>query len=227
GILPASDDDPYPSTTNGIDGDNLSAYEEYRGFVVLSGGIDRHRRTNPSNKDLFIWSDVFSDNVYDATNLPFPKHRVTNAAKDANRRINFNRNNSGYGGPIPGTDRRCLVVVKDDMEFRDVCFGQGFPDGAPRPPNGMDRLEIYIRNHRWASPPTYHPDIPEPLDDEGIKHTQGHEVGHGINIPHRAPISPLSVMIIDYLTPGFNVESDMQRWTNMPHNDVIPHLRLK
>jgi hypothetical protein len=228
-----ADDDDAPWTSNGINGDNLSAYQEYRGFMVLG----QHRRTSLTNKDLFIVSDVFPNHIQDASNLPFPKHRLYDSEKDSDRRINFNRTNYGSGNSIPGTDQRCLVVYRDDINFCTGCYGQGSPS-QPRPwiPNGIERIDIYVRNIRWASPPTNNPDITEPLDDEGIKHIQGHEVGHGVNMIDREylvnPPPPLSVMIINYITPGGNVQAWGQRWANMPHNyhlnlDVKPNLRLK
>ncbi|GEM_PF-7038614 len=238
GIAPDADDDLFPSTTNGVNGDGLSAYEEYRGFVVLSNGIERHRRTNPSNnKDLFIWSDVFSDNLYDATHLPFPKHRITNGGKDPSRRINFNYTNNGLGGNIPGhVDQRCLTVFRIE-EFRDCCYGQNLPPRVqPWTPNNTDRIEIYIQSIRWASPPNMDRFIVDSFDDAGIRHVLGHEVGHGINIAHRdylvSPPPPLSVMIINYITPGGDRQAWQQRWNNLPHNyheglDIIPWLRLK
>jgi hypothetical protein len=236
GLQPDSDDDPYPSTTNGISGDNLSVYEEYRGFIVLGS----HRRTNPRNKDLFIWSNVFADNIHDATYLRLPKHRVRDDEIDSDRRINFNSANSGFDsgfdGKAPGhNDQRCLTVFRLE-QFRQDAMGETFhtepvpQGGRPGPPNKVIRIEIYIQSIRSASPPhldQYTED--QPYDDEAIKNNVGHEVGHGVGMVHRfLNDPPFSVMTIGWLLPPANID----RWNNIPHTydpnkDVIPYLRLK
>lgn len=58
---PGRDDDPDPKG-DGVAGDGLTAFEEYRGFMIKSGDCSNplkvtHIRTDPKHKDLFIRSD--------------------------------------------------------------------------------------------------------------------------------------------------------------------------
>jgi len=58
---PGSDDDKDPRG-DGVAGDGLTAFEEYRGFMIKSGDCNdplkvTHIRTDPGHKDLFIRSD--------------------------------------------------------------------------------------------------------------------------------------------------------------------------
>src|SRR5262249_15013938 len=47
----ADDDKDNVPALGAINGDGLTRYQEYRGFMVMG----RHTRTDPNNKDLFIW----------------------------------------------------------------------------------------------------------------------------------------------------------------------------
>jgi hypothetical protein len=79
-----NDEDNNPSG-NGVDGDGLVNFEEFRGVVVR--GI--HRRTNPFQKDLFISSNL-PQNIGDANNLPVtPRWIYESEMNTTNRIINF------------------------------------------------------------------------------------------------------------------------------------------
>jgi len=54
--LPDKDEDDTP-TGNGVEGDGLTNYEEYRGFIIGGGGKAKkeHKRTSITQKDLFIY----------------------------------------------------------------------------------------------------------------------------------------------------------------------------
>jgi hypothetical protein len=58
GLDPGADDDAEPKG-NGMAGDGLTAFEEYRGFLISSGDcgtwyVDGHVRTKPKVKDVFV-----------------------------------------------------------------------------------------------------------------------------------------------------------------------------
>ncbi|GEM_PF-3206252 len=70
GLATDADEDVNPMG-NGVDGDGLVNFEEFRGFMVRG----EHRRTNPFQKDLFISSDL-PQNIGDVINLPVTKHWI-------------------------------------------------------------------------------------------------------------------------------------------------------
>ena len=92
------DDDDSPGTLNGDAGDGLSAFEEFRGFMV--GGL--HRRTTPQAKDLFVFSQFTAQGAGDAVGLPLSIHLINDIELDGDRRITPNHTNTGFGGDIPG-----------------------------------------------------------------------------------------------------------------------------
>jgi hypothetical protein len=106
------DNDPVvsgPPVDLGLFGDGFVTFEEYRGFVVWNG---EHRRTNPFKKDLFLSSDLETGIAFAYPNLPTATHRVTGENeteipqyRTADRVMNFNWQNDGYGGDIPGRGR--------------------------------------------------------------------------------------------------------------------------
>jgi hypothetical protein len=98
------DDDPTPEpdvSEYRIKGDSLTRYQEYRGFMTLSG----HVRTDPTEKDFFTWnSDQIDSNVLTEANLGVPIHYVNSdkiGAKGRNtqkyREINFKKETADRG----------------------------------------------------------------------------------------------------------------------------------
>jgi hypothetical protein len=76
---------------NGVQGDWLSAYEEYRGFFVGEappGGLP-HIRTDPNKKDLFVRDlDNLGPGDLTTANLGAPVHYLDDGQTDADRRVN-------------------------------------------------------------------------------------------------------------------------------------------
>jgi hypothetical protein len=194
--LTVVDLDQFPTNESGELGDLLSAYEEYRGFIVRGS----HRRTNPNFKDLFIVSDQLTQNIGYANNLLLPKHRVFANEVDANHNINFNFQNSGYGGNIPehpddSFNQRALFVVDgltpakaqqsgvDITGVKPEAFGMGDPATAFGPPRNSKQLLIFTENIKRASPPTNDPAMNDSVDDPAIRMVIAHEVGHQIGMP--------------------------------------------
>lgn len=123
----ANDDKDNSPAGEGTDGDHLSRYEEYRGFMVK--GV--HTRTDVTAKDVFVRNNV--GNVGGASlgdsgdmtsaNLTAPVHPVTSGELDANRRINF-RNGSHH---IAGDQTAILVTSGNGTPS---CAGALFGEAA-------------------------------------------------------------------------------------------------
>ncbi len=82
GLAPGHDEDDSPVQLRalpdpadpGATGDNLTNFEEYRGFVLMG----EHHRTNPFRKDLFVEAGDFGDDIqYAFPALPTATHRVS------------------------------------------------------------------------------------------------------------------------------------------------------
>ena len=202
-----SDDDPsdVPLSDGAIVGDGLIAFEEFRGYMAKG----EHRRTNPLRKDLFIDSDV-DFNIGDALYLPITKHWVspaelstsapapcpgTPSEGDGLREVNFNYCNHASGqaqmGRVPqdGLIVRALFPVTMDLGLTHC------PPPAQCSPNqvGLNNIRIYLDNIRLGSPTHYDAVTADPIDPDAIRATIGHEIGHGVGIPHRLS-SPPSLM---------------------------------
>ena len=69
---PGDDTETGPGS-NGNPGDGLSAFEEYRGFLLGKGGVEKrgvHRRTSPQKKDIFVYSEFIDLGIGWAANPP-------------------------------------------------------------------------------------------------------------------------------------------------------------
>lgn len=107
----------------GLLGDGLSAFEEYRGFVVDGS----HTRTDPQKKDLFT-TFITAWQIGYASNLPLQIHVIrgedeTPGAEEyvTGRIINSYRGNSS-GDAIAGFDQRA-IRLRDTGTYRYATFG--------------------------------------------------------------------------------------------------------
>jgi hypothetical protein len=127
GGAPANQDEDNDPVGDGTRGDGLTNYEEYRGFIVMTGGSKGHIRTDINRKDIFIrdrdglGTGFFSQagldirllpgaEYYggDSPNDPQPGNLTTaqpRAAGDKTQVVNFN---SGYAH---GGDQHGLRLV--------------------------------------------------------------------------------------------------------------------
>ena len=106
------DDDP---PGNGINGDFLSLYEEYRGFYVQ--GV--HHRTNPWQKDVFICDvDALGPGDFTSTNVGARVHYINADEWDADRRINGN----SWTAHIH--DQKAIKVVNAGSDMNPFVWGQ-------------------------------------------------------------------------------------------------------
>jgi len=236
GLAKQDDQDTNPNPSSVSIGDGFSNFEEFRGFIVR----DEHRRTNPYMKDLFIGVVTDpgqipeQDNIGCAVNLPLTKHRINATGQtDANLQVNFNRSDSGYGGPIPGPSplQRSLIVINGG--YSATYYGYTFPLSSqytpPLVPNEVARCEVYIDSIRECSPGNFNRVDEDPYDHNAIKHVTGHEVGHGIHISHydvccpEPPVELVTAMAIGWLrcrpldSMG-NPDMNDYTWTHIPCN---------
>lgn len=214
------DIDPDP-TGNGTPGDALGAIEEYRGFVV--DGI--HKRTNPSVKDLFIYSALPDYGIGDAINLSATVHAIRQSEMMADKLINPYFGNAGYGGDLRHAASTQFGLHVIDGGYDDTAFGQtavaGGPVGPPRQVVGTQK--VFVNRIRECSPPNFDQMTGDVPDGSKITETIGHEVGHGINIDHwtymEPPVRPLSVMVTYYYPcpPIPPTDPRYQRWNTSFH----------
>jgi hypothetical protein len=218
----ASDDQDTDPTGNGVVGDGLVNFEEYRGFIVRG----EHRRTNPYGKDLFIDSTLTTDIGY-AVNLPLTKHWVAPEELSANQDplspltylVNANYTNGLYGGDVVAHSPQRGIRVRMAAYSNPDLFGSTPPGCAPvctpnyQPTSGQPvaPAEIYVGAIRINTPTHYNSqDEDEPKDSSAIKKTTAHEIGHMILIDHYTYNGDrLTVMV-----SGFTWANP--DWTNIP-----------
>jgi hypothetical protein len=188
---------PGAQTSQGLTGDGLISFEEYRGFFAMGG----HHRLSAQDKDIFAGEDTLppmspiSVGLGYFSNLAgFVVHRIDPTLGEwdgrATRVVNFQRP-SGLGI----TDQRALRVINSILGF----FGIAHPLGAManQSPNEMDRIEIDVAYHysgltgHLAGADGIYYTVDDTLRlittteaDEALRETIGHECGHGVHIEH-------------------------------------------
>ncbi len=181
---------------DGTQGDGLTNYEEYRGFIVKIGGGKGHTRTRIDRKDVFIrdidglGTGYFSESGLEIHFIPGaeyyggdspddpPLGRLgtsnPRAADDRTQVINFN---SGYAH---GGDQHGLRLVTGNLRagVRTVSGFTFATDGKnPGPPGNINRIAI---NRDY-------------INTRGIAHklekTIAHELGHAVCIRHHGALT--------------------------------------
>jgi len=168
---PADDIDNDPQF--GPDGDDLVTLEEYRGFIIYGN----YMRTNPFKKDVFIASTEGIYYAYPA--MPTATHRILFNEYEPNTQII----NWAAGG-IDGHRMQCAIPILGNITETPGQWEWGYttPKGnktIPGPPcnvktTDVNKLQIKVDNATHQA-------------DEQIltNYTVGHEVGHGVSIPHK------------------------------------------
>jgi hypothetical protein len=128
-------------TNQGLLGDGLVAFEEYRGFHIQ--GV--HTRTVSRTKDVFVHVEA---NVLvglgmfpNLTDFTVHSIRATEWGGIANRLVNEKRDASIVGA----TDQRALRVIRNNAL---AMFGLTISGPAPQSPNETDRIEIDVDDHQ-------------------------------------------------------------------------------
>jgi hypothetical protein len=180
------DNDP---VGDGTQGDGLTNYEEYRGFIVVRAGLqNRHIRTNINEKDIFIFDkDLLSTGYFNESGL----------------KIHFIRGQEYYGGDSKDDPKKGkLGTGRPERGTQIINFNSGFAHGgdqhgirlvneklpgvsgftfasdkrSPGPPGNINRVAIdrdaILRRN-----------IPNRLQK-----TIAHELGHAVRIKHHGEL---------------------------------------
>lgn len=175
----ANEDKDNEPETDKYEGDGLTNYEEYRGFIVIdpNTNIKEHIRTNINKKDIFIRDrDGLGPGFFNQTGLTF--HFISdpefhngdstdgNGPPDANTQIiNFNRGDPREGRGS-GNDQHSIRLVDENI-VRFI----GYTFGGPGLPRVINRVAVdRVKHAGWAP--------------DQIKNTIAHELGHSINLWH-------------------------------------------
>jgi len=191
----ASDDNETGPSGNNHNGDGFSVYEEYRGFRVKGN----HIRTDPSEKDLFVYSNCEEGYGY-ASNLPSPfKVRLINWGDMENRVMNPKRS-----GGISGSNQLALKVLKNDIAtckeiekaYGMLCFG--YTPNSPGTPNQVGDITIYYKAIRYNTDPNNDENTTDSDDPKARKRIIGHEIGHGVNLEETFGNPAYDIMTCNY-----------------------------
>jgi hypothetical protein len=173
-----SDVDNTPAE-NGETGDGLTAYEEYRGFVVAGGS---HVRTDSKRKTIFVrnryghyWLAyrLLGLEAYDIEEdqLP-PANAITKPGY-------INYFHEDYGGNTVHTRDQYVVIMK--QSFLPRVFGaDAYCTGLHPPAEGRQDVKI-LPEFMLRKSAARHPEIPF---DEYLRRLIDHELGHRIGIDH-------------------------------------------
>jgi hypothetical protein len=230
------DSDQLPETSH--QGDGLTRFEEYRGFVVQG----THSRTNPGAGDLFIFSEL-DELLGDAPSMypPIAVHRLLSGELALDRSINFNYTSFVPNGDIPGhyinpqgLPNQYALRITEWGYNPGVAGETSIIVSGPFVPGNVEPLRIFKGTIRFMSPTINDSEIPEqPIDEQKTNQTIGHEVGHAISLTHwfvnnQCPPPFWTVMVTQY----FFLSTTMNcNWSNIPHDYLawkdFPTLRLK
>jgi hypothetical protein len=158
----ADDDDPVPEG-NGVKGDGLSAYEEYRGVLVQG----EHVRTKWNQKDLFVFDrDSLGLGLFPAAS-GFAVHLIREKEFSAARVINR------IGGHANLVEQHGLKIVTQEM---DGVAGHSVGIGPPK------NVEVvYINKTSFVF------GITRPIYNEtACQATLSHELGHATGAAHHS-----------------------------------------
>jgi hypothetical protein len=191
----ADDQDSSPAGARA--GDNLSRFEEYRGFFV--GG--KHRRTGPDTKDVFLFNNS-SASYNDVLPIGLRWHPVNTNQISASRRINFNA--TGIQGHA---DQQAILVFNGPavnplgvgatpcfFQIPFVCYPNiiGITNGAGYETWDVNNnVRVNEDRIRIMSPTNDSPVTPDMVDPEAFRSVLGHELGHSIGIYHNSDLSSI------------------------------------
>ena len=221
--VPGIDDNETSTLNNNYTGDGLSAFEEWRGFVI--NGL--HQRLNPNRKDLFIYHTDPALSFYSAgyaTNLDVVIRHVRPDEVDNDSWVNVNTINRPGGGTPGHHGLRALRI--EEGGFSSSAGGEYMVrtgPSMPTIPNNILWIRIYSKTLRQISPTHNNQNTPDPAYDESkFNQTIAHEIGHGIMLNHilvnyACPAPVMTVMLGEYFQETDGTDPGrMCAWNNIP-----------
>jgi len=184
GTAIADADDDFAPVGDEHQGDGLSTYEEYRGFRVQG----QHIRTEPFQKDLFIWdpSDLglgyFDDSRITTRLVKADEFDLQSGAPNP-RVINFNRGYASAGA-------QHLLYLKNEKLEGDYGSAAGTGPGVPKTCH-----TVLIDRSRCLE-----------KDEQELLTTIAHELAHGCNVEHHGD----NYKIKEWQS----LENDRKTWSN-------------
>jgi hypothetical protein len=196
---PPQDDSDATPASNELPGDNLIAFEEYRGFF-LEG---RHHRLDPTFKDVFLLNHYGRGNGAwdDATSLGLRIHEIDALEMSASRLINFNF--AGVAGHVP---QQGIIFYESPQDLSPPALGV-VPCVLSQPCypnvignfNGGDFENHDVRNNARVSKSKIAALSPGGsatfgLDSHDYPAAQmlvGHEFGHTVGIEHNPDVASI------------------------------------
>lgn len=191
GLNPGADEDNtpvmrlnLPNDGYGPTGDNLTDFEEYRGFVFF----DTHRRTNPFHKDAFVEASDYGDDIqYAYPEMPTSTYRVASTEADAVHAVNTNwQGLPGASLAFPNGHRDGIAVHVTKGGYNPGILGS---EGCSKPSLQAPCVPPYARDFTiyqtnieqdWAAH-----NRTDPAEIDALRRaTVLHEVGHSHNLVH-------------------------------------------
>lgn len=196
-----------PNDGAGQLGDNLTNFEEYRGFVFFG----QHVRTNPFHKDAFVEATDFGDDILFAyPGLPTSTHRVRRDEADSIH--NVNANSAGLPGAtkaFPNGHRDAVAVHIARGGLNPGLLGS---EGCSRPDLFAPCVPPYARDATVYQGTIDSDALSHGVSDPALSATLrrsvlAHEVGHSHNLLHNT--TPQCMMF------GLSFD-DYQGWGGIP-----------
>ena len=165
------EEDPAP-TGDGFKGDGLSAYQEYRGFKVLSPAVT-HVRTNTTKKDIFIENPDGLPTALFTTAFGYQTHIINESQYNGRSRrfVNFNKETGHV------VDQRGLYL-RNGGSHSSLLGIANTTTRQPAPPNWVINVTVYKRKVDKVA---------EKLEinvADKLSAVTAHELGHACNTYH-------------------------------------------
>jgi hypothetical protein len=192
---------PADPPSQGKAGDGLTAFEEFRGFMVRG----MHTRMDPTIKDLFVAStvrNVTTNARYglgfatEAQGLPMRVHHIFGEDDPEGPEYSANRIINASGQGLPGHFGQRALRVKNEFilgPYGGMHYPLRLPSGAWDCPNGgstpneTDYIGVDTVFFQEGAPGGPHP---QQTVDHNIGRAIAHEVGHGLHVNHRGGAVP-------------------------------------
>jgi hypothetical protein len=180
---------------DGFDGDGLTGYEEYRGFMVFGDSI--HTRTNTKIKDLFIFNpDSLPTNLFESTSRIIV-HRINEKQFIKKKKyytvINFNYLKSSKSHIVD----QCGLQIMVGTPTEGFAGWTYTTTGNPTPPNWVKKIVLKSKA-----------DIKKTCVAKNLNFNSkmnqlvAHELAHGVNVYHHGEMKNNNKLLMHGLRSG-------------------------